>query len=270
MEAELRAVHEGAHGGARGKGGNGRGAGVACHSPEDCPCSPVGLHPSLKAERIKLEDQRARQHAEIKENLNKRIRAAQSAFDREKKAAEDEFKVEEDTLRDRFLSDYDERRKRSDGFDGHLPQIRAADMRKMRTRSDVDAGGAGQQAQASKAKIQPVQFALKPTEVHEDLEELQRSQAQFQRVMEGAITPTGTARRTWHPGSSIALTPLCRGGIARRIASEQGAQERFKVRRPAKGWPQGARRGPEGEDAERGAQCPHHRVVRGELAAWED
>lgn len=153
----------------------------------------AGLHPTLKAELRRLEEVRQRHKAEAAALREARERVANEEFEREKKAAEDDFKAEEELLRDRFLNEFEERRRRTDEgrFDGQLSQMRAAAIRKMRTRSNVESGGGGGGASlASKSKREKlswtaVQFALKPADIHDDFEELQRSYAWSLRHAEG-------------------------------------------------------------------------------------
>uniref|UniRef100_A0A7R9ULA8 Uncharacterized protein n=1 Tax=Diacronema lutheri TaxID=2081491 RepID=A0A7R9ULA8_DIALT len=153
-----------------------------------------GLHPTLKAELRKLEEARQRQKAEAQALRESRERLADEDFERERKAAEADFKAEEESLRERFLLEFEERRRRTDEgrFDGQFSQMRAAAIRKMRTRSNVDAaGGAAAANPAARAKREKlpwaaVQFALKQSEVHDDFEELQRSQALSLRHAEDA------------------------------------------------------------------------------------
>ena len=161
----------------------------------------AGLHPTLKAELRKLEEARQRQKAEAQALRESRERLADEDFERERKAAEADFKAEEESLRERFLLEFEERRRRTDEgrFDGQFSQMRAAAIRKMRTRSNVDAaGGAAAANPAARAKREKlpwaaVQFALKQSEVHDDFEELQRSQALSLRHAEGGRAPARAA-----------------------------------------------------------------------------
>jgi len=174
-----------------------------------------GLHPEFKRERQQLEEDARQRRAEIKDTIDRRTRAAEEAFAAERAAAERAYKHEEDALRERLLNDFEERRKRSDEgrFEGQLSQIRAAEMRKMRTRSDVDTNAAAQHNPANKAKIHGMQYALKPQEVHDDLEELQRGYALIQRQMEEAAhheEAPAKVRRTAEPKASAPRKPAPR------------------------------------------------------------
>lgn len=196
------------------------------------------MHPTLKLELRKLEEVRQRHKAEAHAQREARERTAGEEFERERKAAEDDFKAEEELLRERFLNEFEERRRRTDEgrFDGQFSQMRAAAIRKMRTRSNVETGAGGAAAHpASKAKREKlawaaVQFALKPAEVHEDLEELQRAYAWSLRHAEGARARAGRAKlRRAAPASRAALRAPAPARADAAAADEGQAAKKQRV-----------------------------------------
>lgn len=190
----------------------------------------------------KLEEQRQRQKAEIAEHRDMRLRTAMDEFEREKKAAEDDFKAEEENLRERFLNEFEDKRRRTDEgrYDGNFSQMRAAAIRKMRTRSNVDPSAAASRQDAAKNKREKltwpsVQFALKPTEVHDDLEEVQRAYNQSVRHAEGTRererAPCCRCARHAHANPRPGWPPL---RAARRLAQRRPARRCSLQRRRAR------------------------------------
>ncbi|KAJ1630792.1 hypothetical protein T492DRAFT_871150 [Pavlovales sp. CCMP2436] len=86
-----------------------------------------GMHPGYKLEARKFDEMRLRHRAEAMAVCDVRVRVASEEFERDKKSAEEELKNEEELLRERFLNEFEDRRRRTDEgrFDGQFSQCRA-------------------------------------------------------------------------------------------------------------------------------------------------